>query len=158
MPQSTGQIAENALPPQAAGPRPSRQIWRRTLSALLLAPGGVLFGWALRNVSLDHRRVSIVAVLAIIGLSANLVGLSCTHIRLRLWLRILAIAVTLVVLVAAVALRQQCVTQTLPEVPKSDAALRGKVDLYVYILTWTAVALAYIVASLVTLPPARRTA
>lgn len=126
---------------------------RRAGALLLMIVAGVIVALLLRFGHTDVRAAVIGGAVGLGGLALNLYSLAATRLRLRPYLRWVAIAVALIVAVGALATRRVLLHELLDEVPAADVALRERFILAGQNLAWIGGTLAYLAASIACLPP-----
>lgn len=126
---------------------------RRACAVLLIIVAGVIIALLLRYGHTDLRAAAIGGAVGLVGLALNLFNLTAARLRLRPYLRWLAIAVVLIVAVGALATRRVLLHELLDEVPAADVALRERLVFAGQNLAWIAGTLAYLAASIACLPP-----
>lgn len=127
-------------------------MFRKLICAALLAAGAFPLVWALRIASEDPRRAAVIAALALLGILLNLVSLARDTLLLRPWLRALALAVTLVLLVAVVGGWAYLKQVEIPRLPRPAADIREHFDGIARNLLVVAATLAYVGVSILLLP------
>lgn len=129
---------------------------RKLICAVLLATGAFPLVWALRIALEDPRRAAVIAALAVLGVVLNLVSLARDTLPLRPWLRALALAVTLVLLVAVVGGWAYLAHVAIPRLPRPATDIREHFDGIARNLLVVAATLAYVAASILLLPRSPR--
>ena len=125
---------------------------RRAANLILLLAGPGLLAWGLATVLREPRQVLAVGLLALAGLGLNLTGLLRRTLRLKAWLRVLAVVVGLVALGGVLGAR--CSTlHTLDSVSRRSVQIRRHLARTACGSPWLAGALAYVILSVAVLPP-----
>jgi hypothetical protein len=126
---------------------------RRVCAFVLMIRAGVIVALLLRFGHTDVRAATVGGAVALGGLVLNLYSLAATRLRVRPYLRGLAIAVALIVAVGALATRRVLLHELLDEIPAADLSLRERFVFAGQNLAWIAGTLVYLAASIACLPP-----